>query len=95
MANDEKGYKRGRSNYSIELVGMEKLHPSGAGIVNFQISALDGQKETVLAILPITVDAGPNGLDGTAALACERMGDALHKMLERIDVLRDHYNKKK
>jgi hypothetical protein len=95
MAEIKSESKQGRSHYSIELTGMEELHPSRAGIVIFQISARDGQKEIVLASLPITVDAGPGGLDAMAALACERMSDALHQMQKRIDALRDHYNKKK
>ena len=95
MAHDrEVSAERGNSNYSIGLVGMERLHPSNAGVVNFQISAQDGQQEFVLATLPITVDGGQPGLDATAARACELMGDALHKMLETIDGLRDHYSKK-
>jgi hypothetical protein len=95
MAEIKSELKRGRSNYSIELTGMEKLHPSGAGIVNFQISARDGQKEIVLASLPITVHAGPGGLDAMAARACKYMGDALHKMLGIVDDLQGRYNKKK
>jgi hypothetical protein len=95
MAKTEGEPRRGRSNYRLQLTGIERIHRAGAGIVTFQILAQDGQKEIVLATLPITVDAGPGGLDGVAARACEYMGDALHGMLKTVDELRDHYNKKK
>jgi hypothetical protein len=95
MAEIQSEPKRGRSSYEIELTAIEQISRLGTGIVSFKISSRGGQKENELAILPIVVDAGPGGLDGMAARACEKMGDALNKMLGIVDGLRDHYSKTK
>jgi hypothetical protein len=93
MAEIKSEPKRGRSNYWIELVGMDSLHRSGAANVHFKISARDGTKELFSTTIPMTVHGGGANLDATAARACEYMGDALHKMLGIVDDLRNHYSR--
>jgi hypothetical protein len=85
---------RGRSNFWIAFAGLDAIPGSTGGVVRFNIWTGPKDREEIQATLRIPIEAKDDGLNGMMARACEKLGDALHKMLETTDKMHDHYTSK-